>query len=158
MVTGSKCLSRSSLSRKVSTVPTVPTLLNGSQSHKAETLLSSVSCGALGWKRVSGTRSALCAGVERDQTLEDHGKVTIDTGVQRELTLAQGFPLCGMKKLLLRTRAQTRLNLAREMQCLQEERRFYGKFDLTTGSIFTNPADAAFSAGCAPAQPFAKAP
>ncbi|PYK92385.1 MAG: hypothetical protein DME36_13660 [Verrucomicrobia bacterium] len=96
--------------------------------------------------------------MERDQTLEDHGKVTIDTGVQRELTLAQGFPLCGMKKLLLRTRAQTRLNLAREMQCLQEERRFYGKFDLTTGSIFTNSADAAFSAGCAPAQPFAKAP
>jgi len=95
--------------------------------------------------------------VERDQTLEDHGKVTIDTGVQRELTLAQDFPLCGMKKLLLRTRAD-RLNLAREMQCLQEKRRFYGKFDLTSGSIFTNSADTAFSAGCAPAQPFAKAP
>jgi hypothetical protein len=32
--------------------------------------------------------------------------VTIDTGVQRELILAQDFPLCGMKKLLLRARAE----------------------------------------------------
>jgi hypothetical protein len=37
------------LTRKVSTVPTVRTLLNGSQSHKAETLLSSISCRALDW-------------------------------------------------------------------------------------------------------------
>jgi hypothetical protein len=44
--------------------------------------------------------------VERDQTLEDRGKVTIDTGVRREIILAQDFPLCGMKKLLLRTRAE----------------------------------------------------
>jgi len=57
-------------------------------------------------ERVFGTGSALLGGVERDQTLEDSGKVTIDTGVQRELILAQGFPLCGMKKLLLRTRAE----------------------------------------------------
>jgi len=57
-------------------------------------------------ERVFGTRSALCAGVERDQTLEDRGKVTIDTAVHRELILGQDFPLCGMKKLLLRTRAE----------------------------------------------------
>ena len=51
-MTGSKCLVARHVSRKVSTVPTVPTvppLLNGSQSHKTETLLSSVSCGALDW-------------------------------------------------------------------------------------------------------------
>jgi len=38
------------VSRKVSTVPTFPTLLNGSQSHKGQTLLSSISCRALDWK------------------------------------------------------------------------------------------------------------
>jgi hypothetical protein len=57
-------------------------------------------------ERVFGTRSALCAGVKRDQTLDDRGKVTIDTAVQRELILGQDFSLCGMKKLLLRTRAE----------------------------------------------------
>jgi hypothetical protein len=45
--------------------------------------------------------------VERDQTLEDRGIVTIDTRVQRQLILAQDFPLCGMKKLLLRARAES---------------------------------------------------
>lgn len=51
-------------------------------------------------------RSALLASVERDQKLEDRGKGTIDTRVQRELILAEDFPLCGMRNLLLRSRAE----------------------------------------------------
>jgi hypothetical protein len=44
--------------------------------------------------------------VERDQTREDRGKVSIDAGVQREVILAKDFPLWGMKKLLLRKRSE----------------------------------------------------
>jgi len=57
-------------------------------------------------EHVFDTRSALWAGVERDQTIEDRRQVTINTAVQRELILAEDFPLCGMRKLLLRIHAE----------------------------------------------------
>ncbi len=70
------------------------TSLNGSQSHKAETLLSSVSCRASGLERVFGRRNALRAGAERDQILEECAKVSA---------------LCGTRKLLAPTRSEPAL-------------------------------------------------
>jgi hypothetical protein len=52
------------------------------------------------------THAVHWASVERDQTPEDRGEVTLDTGVQREIILAKDSPLCGMRNLLLRSRAE----------------------------------------------------
>ncbi len=92
MVTGFKCLSRSSLVEK--SVESSDTLsMDRSPTMRSSSLFNQLWCSRL--ERVFGTRSALGGGVERDQTLEDREKVTIDTGVQRELILAKDFPLRG---------------------------------------------------------------
>jgi len=57
-------------------------------------------------EHVLDSGSALWASVEQDQWIEDREKVAVDTGVQRELILAENFPLCGMRKLLLRSPAE----------------------------------------------------
>src|ERR1700674_3667604 len=95
---------------------------------------------------------------EQDQTLDDRGKVAVTRGFQRERILAKDFPLCGMNKLLLRARAEPVSIWQEKCSASTEHRRAYGKFSLTTGSIATNSANAAVSAGCASPQPFAKAP
>jgi len=76
---------------------------NGLHSH-SEVLLCSIS--RRGFEHFFDTRSALWASVQRDQTLEDRGKVTIDTRAQREIILAEDFPLCGKRNVLLRSRAE----------------------------------------------------
>ena len=92
MVAGFKCLSRSSLVEK--SVESSDTLsMDRSPTTRSSSLFNQLWCSRL--ELVFGTRSALCGGVERDQTLEDRGRVTIDTEVQRGLILAKDFPLRG---------------------------------------------------------------
>ncbi len=94
MVTRFKCHGRSTLVEKsVESSDTLTT--DRSLTKQSSSVFNQLPRSRL--ERVFGRQSALFTGAERDQMLEERGKMTSDTGVQRRLIL---------RKLLVPARAQ----------------------------------------------------